>query len=259
MQAHPTFDTTASPPRSAATSPGRLVTDAPTRMFHWLFALSFLGAYLTADGERWRLMHVTLGYTLAGLLVFRLLYGLFGPRQAGLGLLWRKLAGAPAWLASLRTAWQQGSFASVSGRQAQNLLMALAVIALLVLVVPLTLSGYASYNDWGDVLGGDWLGEVHEFFGEAFLFVVLAHLALIVGLSVLRRRNQALPMLTGRVQGAGPNLVQKNHRWLAALLLLSVLAFGAWQWQQSPSGLIPGTAWSGGGDAGHDRRGGDDD
>jgi hypothetical protein len=55
---------------------------APTRMFHWLFALSFLGAYVTADGERWRALHVTLGYTLAGLLAFRLLYGLFGPRPA---------------------------------------------------------------------------------------------------------------------------------------------------------------------------------
>jgi len=58
------------------TAPGRLVTDAPTRMYHWLLALSFVGAYLTADGERWRALHVTLGYTMAGLLAFRVLYGL---------------------------------------------------------------------------------------------------------------------------------------------------------------------------------------
>ena len=70
------------------------------------------------------------------------------------------------------------------------------------------------------------------------LFVVLAHLALIAGLSMLRRKNQALPMLTGRVEGPGPNLVQKNRTWLAAALLLAVLAFGAWEWQQSPNGLI---------------------
>ena len=114
----------------------------------------------------------------------------------------------------------------------------IAVVLLLVLVVPITLSGYATYNDWGDVLGGDWIEEVHEFFGEAMLFVVLAHLALIAGLSMLRRKNQALPMLTGRVEGPGPNLVQKNRTWLAAALLLAVLAFGAWEWQQSPNGLI---------------------
>ena len=246
MQASPTLDSApgnaAAPAASTAPPPRRLVTDAPTRMFHGLFALSFLGAYLTADGEHFRLLHVTLGYTMAGLLVFRVLYGLFGPRQAGLGLLWRKLTGAPAWLRSVRSA---PSLSVINWRQAQNLLMALAVFALLVMVAPLTLSGYGTYNNWGDVLGGDWLEEVHEFFGEAFLFVVLAHLALIAGLSLLRRKNQAAPMWSGRVDGPGPNLVQNNRAWLAALLLIAVLAYGAWEWQQSPNGLVSTQSLSG--------------
>jgi cytochrome b len=238
---------TASFPNASAASPSapsasRRVTDAPTRMFHWLFALSFLGAYLTADGERWRLLHVTLGYSMAGLLGFRVLYGLLGPRHAGLCLLWRKLTGAPVWLKSLASA---SSGSRINWRQGQNLLMALAVFALLVMVVPLTLSGYGTYNDWGDFLGGDWLEEVHEFFGEAFLVVVLAHLALIAGLSLLRRKNQALSMLTGRAPGPGPDLVRRNQGWLAGLLLVTVLGFWAWEWQQSPQGLIPAAAWSG--------------
>jgi hypothetical protein len=135
-------------------------------------------------------------------------------------------------------------------------------VALLALVVPLTLSGYGTYNDWGDVLGGDWLGELHEFFGEAFLFVVLAHLALIAALSLLRRKNQALPMLSGRVEGSGPNLVQHNRRWLAALLLIAVLAYGAWEWQQSPKGLVSEQALSSltsGDHRGSDGHDGDDD
>ncbi|WP_241672982.1 cytochrome b/b6 domain-containing protein [Lacisediminimonas profundi] len=214
------------PATSDTARPTRLVTDAPTRMFHWLFALSFLGAYLTADGERLRLLHVTLGYTMAGLLAFRLLYGLLGPRQASLGALWRKLANAPLWL---RAVSQSRSLASINWRQGQSLLMALAVVILLAMVIPLTLSGYGTYNEWGDFLGGDWLEEVHEFFGEAYLFVVLAHLGLIAALSVLRRKNQALPMLTGRVEGSGPNLVKKNRIWLAILLLLAVLSYGAWE------------------------------
>ena len=235
----------------------RRVTDAPTRMFHWLFALCFLGAYLTADGESWRMLHVTLGYTMAGLLGFRVVYGLWGPRQAGLGLMWRKLGSAPAWLRSLRAAT---SLSAINWRQGQNLLMALAVVALLVLVVPLTLSGYATFNEWGVFPGDDWLGEMHEFLGEALLFVVLAHLGLILGLSLLRRKNLASPMLTGRVEGTGPGLVQKNRAWLAALLLLAVLAYGAWEWQQSPNGLVSAQALSklmAGNDRGRDH--GDDD
>lgn len=223
----------------ATPAPTRRVIDAPMRMFHWLFALCFVGAYASADGERWRMLHVTLGYTLAGLLAFRVLYGLFGPRHAGLGLLLRKLASAPAWLRSLAGSLRQGTPKGVNWRQGQNLLMAVAVLALLVFVVPLTLSGYGTYNDWGDVLGGDWLEDVHEFFGNLFLAVVLGHIALIAGLSVLRRRNQAMPMVTGRMGGAGPDLVKHNHAWLAALLLAGVLAFIGWEWQQSPQGLVP--------------------
>jgi cytochrome b len=208
-------------------------------MFHWLFALSFAGAYLTADGERWRALHVTLGYTLAGLLAFRVLYGLFGPRHARLGMLLRKLGIAPTWLRSVAQAVRQRTAPGIQWRQGQNLLMALAVLALLVIVVPLTLSGYGTYNEWGDFLGGDWLEDVHEFFGNAMLAVVLGHIGVIAALSAIRRRNQALPMLTGRVDGAGPDLVKHNNAWLAALLLACVMAFIGWQWQQSPRGLIP--------------------
>ena len=237
----PASATTAPASVQRSASSGRRVTDAPTRMFHWLFALSFLGAYVTADGERWRLLHVTLGYTMAGLLGWRVIYGLIGPRHASLGLLWRKLTGLPAWLRSLRSA---SSPSSVNWRQGQNLLMAMAVALLLVLVVPLTLSGYGTYNDWGDVLGGDWLEELHEFFGETFLMVVLGHLALIAGLSVLRRKNQAAPMLTGRIEGSGPDLVKHNRAWLAGVLLMAVLAYWAWEWQQSPQGLVTPQALS---------------
>lgn len=211
----------------------RRVTDAATRMQHWLMALSFIGAYLSGDSERWRLVHVTLGYTLAGLLVCRLLWGLFGPRQARLSVLWRKLQGLPDWLkslaatsslATLQPAWCQG----------ENLLMALALALILALILPLSLSGYAVWDEWG----GDWLEEVHEFFGNALLIAVLAHVGLIALLSLLRRKNQALPMLTGRVAGPGPDLANSNHGLLAALLLACVLGFWAWQWSEAPNSAL---------------------
>lgn len=235
MHASPSAPVGTSGP-AAVPAGSRRVIDAPTRMFHWLFALSFIGAYATAESEHWRLLHVTSGYAFAGLFVFRMLYAIFGPRHAGLGLLWRRLAGVPAWLRSLRAA---RSLSAVNWRQGQNLGMALAIVAMLALVVPLVLSGYGTYNDWGDVLGGDWLEDAHELVGNTLLILVLAHVALIAALSILRRQNQALPMLTGRMRGNGPNLVRHYRAWLAGLLLLAVLALAAWQWQDSPRGLIP--------------------
>lgn len=230
-----------SPSRTPSRSPSRRVTDATTRMLHWLMALSFTGAYLTAESEHWRLVHVTLGYTLGGLLVARVLWGLLGPRHARLTYLWSRLQGLPAWLQSLRTA-------APAWRQGQNLLMALAVALILALILPLTLSGYASYAEWGGGgWGGEWLEELHEFFGNAMLAVVLGHVGLIAGLSLLRRTNQALPMLTGRVAGSGPDLAPKNHGLLAAAVLACVLAFWSWQWHTAPQ-PVPGATgadWQG--------------
>jgi len=59
-----------------------LVWDAPVRVFHWLMVLCFAGAYITSESETWRLVHVTLGYTMAGLVVFRILWGFVGTRHA---------------------------------------------------------------------------------------------------------------------------------------------------------------------------------
>ena len=222
--------------QGAAAAPSRWVTDAPTRVFHALFALSFVGAYASAESERWRMLHVALGYSMAALLVFRLLYGLLGPRHARLAPMWRRVAAWPAWLGALRTAvlsLKSGTApaaalaATKTGPlgQTSNLARATATAVLLLLVAPLTLSGYAAFNEWGDVFNGaELLEEVHGFFGETLLLVVLAHMGLIVGLSLWRRKNQALPMLTGRVPGKGPHLVPQQRVGLAVALGVAVLA-----------------------------------
>jgi cytochrome b len=209
---------------SAAMPATRRTVDAPTRVMHWLLALSFLGAYVTADGEAWRLLHVTLGYTMAGLLAFRIVWGIAGPRHARLSALLRKLQGLPGWIKGVKAG-------TPNWRLAQSLLLALSVVVLLALIAPLTLSGYGTYNEWA----GDWLEEVHEFFGNALLAAVLVHVAVIAGVSLLRRKNQVTPMLTGRVEGAGPDLLQSNHNTVAVFLLAAVLGFWTWQWQQSPA------------------------
>jgi len=207
-----------------AQAASRRTVDAPTRVFHGLLALSFLGAYLTADGERWRLVHVTLGYTMAGLLTFRVLWGLLGPRHARLSHLARKLQGLPGWLQGLKAG-------APNARLGQNLAMTLAITAVLALILPLTLSGYGVYQEWT----GEWLEDVHEFFGNAMLLLVLAHVALVVGLSLWRRHNLVAPMLTGRVAGPGPDLARASHGLVAVLLLAAVLAFWGWQWRSAPS------------------------
>jgi cytochrome b len=228
-------------PSSAQASAGRRVIDAPVRMFHWLLALSFTGAYLTAESERLRLVHVALGYTMAGLLLFRLAYGLLGPRQARWSMLAAKLRGALPWLHSLRnTVTGAPGAPAVNWRQGQNLLMAALVAGMLLLVAPVVFSGWAGFNDWG----GEWLGELHEGLGNGLLALVLGHLAWLLLSSLVRRRNLATPMLSGRTEGAGPDLARHNHGWLGALLLVGVLGFWGWAWWSTPAAGQGVPAWT---------------
>jgi cytochrome b len=107
--------------------------------------------------------------------------------------------------------------------------MAMSLLALLAVVLPLTLSGYATFHEWGGDLGAEVFESLHEFFGNTALSLVLLHLALLAGQSYWRQKNLALPMLTGRLEGRGPDLVAHNRVWLAVLLLLCVLAYIAWE------------------------------
>lgn len=206
----------------SATSSGvtRRVVDAPTRMFHWLLALCFVGAYLTSESERLQVAHAAFGYTMLALLVFRLLYGWLGPRPVRWTSLATRLRSGWVWCRSLRSL---KDVFGVNFRAGQNFALVLATSALMVLPVPLLLSGHVLY-----VGTADWLEEVHEFMANSMLMLVFVHLGLLLVLSVLRGNNLALPMWRGRVPGAGPDLVASSRVWLALALLLCSGAFGVW-------------------------------
>ncbi|UOD49217.1 cytochrome b/b6 domain-containing protein [Orrella daihaiensis] len=59
------------------------IWDLPTRLFHWLFAASVIGAVATVKvGGSWMDWHLPLGITALVLLVFRLVWGFTGSRYA---------------------------------------------------------------------------------------------------------------------------------------------------------------------------------
>jgi cytochrome b len=209
---------------AVVTPPKRQVIDATSRMFHWLFAFCFLGAYITAESETFRLVHVTLGYTMAGLFVFRILWGCVGPQSVRLSALLSKLSSAPDWLRTLLAVRRPSALWMLNWKQGQNLLMSVAIVFLLVLVIPLTLTGYATYHEWGF----RWLQKMHESIGEFYLFIVFAHLGLVVLLSLLRRKNLAMQMMTGQAPGPGPDLVRRSRGVMAILLAAAVLSWWGW-------------------------------
>ncbi len=211
---------TQSPAQSPAQSgPGRvLVWDLPTRMFHWLLAASFFGAYVVSEGERWRGVHALLGYTAGGLIAFRLLWGVFGTRYARFGSFPLSPAAAIAYLRSLVTGTPQHHVG-------HNPAGSWAVLALLALVAATALSGWAVLND----VGPGWLDEVHEACANATIALVALHVAAVVVSSVLHRENLVHAMLTGSKRAARAAAAAGPRRAVALALVCAVLAFwGGW-------------------------------
>jgi cytochrome b len=210
-----------------------LVWDAPVRVFHWLLALSFVGAYVTAESQRWLLLHVTLGYTLGGLVVFRILWGLLGTRYARFGSFVR----GPAAVLRYGTAMLGGKPEHHVGH---NPLGALAIVLLLLISLAIVGTGWALYTD----SAGHWMKELHEGASGVMLAVVCLHVAGALLTSLLHRENLTRAMVTGKKNGAPDDGITRAWRPLALVLLLAVLGFWWFQWQSAPTSAASAGSYS---------------
>lgn len=202
------------------------VWDLPTRVFHWTLAASFAGAWLSAESERWRDVHVVLGITMAGLLVFRVVWGVLGSRHARFA----NFAFPPSRVAAYVKSLFSGAPDHYTGHNPAG---ALAIIAMLALGAVVAASGYANYRE----IGGEWIGELHEGAAGLMLALVAIHIAGVLVSSVLHRENLPLAMLSGRKAGRPEEGIKRSHPLLGALLLAAVLGFLVF-------GLsAPGRAW----------------
>lgn len=186
-----------------------LVWDIPTRVFHWLLAGSFAGAFLTAESETWRDLHVLLGYTVLGLIGFRLLWGLIGTRYARFTSFAFRPSQVVAYLKSLLSRSPQHYLG-------HNPAGSWVIYALLLLGIASGVTGYAAYNQ----IGGEWLEELHEAAANSMLALVVAHVAGVVVSSLLHRENLVRAMIDGYKTGEPGQGLRRAH-WLVGVALLA--------------------------------------
>lgn len=202
-----------------------LVWDAPTRVFHWLLALSFAGAYLTAERHGLHALHVTLGYTTAGLVAFRIVWGVLGTRHARFASFVRGPRAAAAYLRAFFSARPQC-------HAGHNPAGALAIVALLGLAAALTASGWTMET----VSAPHWLEETHEAIAATMLAVVLLHIVAVVATSLRHRENLVGAMISGRKPVPAQQGIRSAWRSVAALMVVAILGF--W-WTQWKAGALP--------------------
>lgn len=201
-----------------------LVWDLPTRLFHWLLAASFAGAWITAESEKTRDLHVLLGYTFAGLILFRLVWGVVGTRYARFASF---AAGPGRVLAYLRSLFGAAPQRHVGHNPAGGW----AIFALLGLGVATAATGYAAFNE----IGPRWMEDAHEAAAAAMLALVGLHVFAVLASSLLHRENLVAAMLSGRKSGSPDEAIRRPRLLAGTALAAAVLAF----WVAALQGSLP--------------------
>jgi cytochrome b len=200
----------------------QLIWDWPVRLFHWLLVLSFAGAWITADSERWRLVHVTFGYTMLGLVVFRLVWGIVGTCHARFASFVRGPVAILRYARSLLTL-------SPEPYAGHNPVGALGVIVLLGLILITAGTGHLIYSN----AAGEWAEEMHEAAAGIMLGMVILHVIGVTATSLLHWENLVGAMITGRKIAAPGAAIRWSFLWVAAVMLALVLGFWWTQWQSA--------------------------
>ena len=194
-----------------------LVWDLPTRLFHWALASSFIGAFLTAESERYRDIHEGLGYTMLGLLVFRLVWGVAGTRYAR----FREFVRGPATVVAYLRELALGRPRQYTGH---NPLGAWAIVALIASGVLVGASGWLLEFGVADTL----FEELHEASANAMLALVVVHVAGVILVSLLHRENLVAAMWTGYKWGLPGAAIARSQPIVALLLATALTTFWAW-------------------------------
>ena len=208
------------------------IWDLPTRLFHWLLALCVIGLVITANvGGNAMVWHFRLGYAVATLLLFRVVWGLVGGH-------WSRFSSflyAPASIVR----YLKGQ-SPETHRLGHNPLGALSVWALLLFLMVQVGTGLVSDDEIAAagpltaLVSGDTVAQASWYHKDIGAWVLIG----LVGLHVLaiifyvRVRKQQLirPMLDGDKtlpEAAAPSRDDALSR-IAALVVLALSAGVAW-------------------------------
>ena len=211
------------------------IWDLPTRLFHWLLAVSVIGLIVTAkvggDAMNW---HFRLGYVVFALLLFRLVWGFVGGR-------WSRFA------SFFPTPTRLGRYlrgrARPEDHAGHNPLGAFSVLAMLLVLAAQVGTGLFSDDDiaFAGPLTGLVAGSTvraassyHKDVGQLLVIgLVVLHLLAIAFYFFAKRKNLVRPMVTGdktRAEAGGVTAATDGFRRRALALVLIALAAGVVTW-----------------------------
>ncbi len=213
----------------------RLIWDWPTRLWHWLFAIAVVGAWITGQwgGFDWRQWHFWFGQSVVGLLIFRLVWGIVGPRHArfhhfitGPRRLWAYLRTLPE-----RTAPESAGHSPLA---------ALSVIAFLAVLTLQSVSGLFISDDilyegpWFPAVSADtadWFSSIHHQLGWPIIVLIGLHILAILAYRYYKGYRLTSAMITGKKPNSrvpASASIPGSRSLLAVVVIVLVIVLTWW-------------------------------
>ncbi|WP_428624755.1 cytochrome b/b6 domain-containing protein [Sedimenticola sp.] len=179
------------------------VWDLPVRLFHWSLAICFMIAYITEDD--FISLHSFAGYTIIGLIGFRIIWGFIGSRHAR----FKDFIHPPTTVIGYLKQVVRFKADRFVGHNPAGGAMVVALMVALSLTILSGLINYGAEQSAGplaDVMAnaplyiGKAAEEIHEFFANFTLLLVLFHLAGVLMASIQHGENLVRSMINGRKQ-----------------------------------------------------------
>ena len=218
----------------------QFVWDLPTRLFHWslvvLIGFSWWSAeyrdidWLHRSGMEW---HRISGLIVCGLLIFRILWGLFGTSTARFT---QFVKGPKAIWAYLRPAKDEAKVETLG----HNPLGAISVVALLLLLLVQITSGLFATDE--DMMESGPLSSfvnfdqsrvaaaIHHISFSLLQLLVLVHIIAILFYLFVKKRNLTGTMITGHQPATDKSgaAAKPGSRWLLLLAILLSAGLASW-------------------------------
>lgn len=191
-----------------------IVWDLPTRVGHWMLAIAFVVAYVTAESERWRLVHVLSGSAVAAIVVFRLVWGFVGSRYARFS----EFLTTPRRVVDYTRSYMPG--ANTGARYiGHNPAGGWSVVLLLISTGLAAVTGLLAYH-FPDT---NRVGAVHEWLANAAIALVLVHLLGVAVSSFMHNENLIAAMFTGQKLGGIGQGIASTHMRAAIVMVVWVV------------------------------------
>lgn len=198
----------------------------PTRLFHWLLATGLVAAYFLGEEEELLNIHSSIGYSIGILIIFRIIWGMIGPRYS-------RFRDFPIRLNSLRSFFMDMK-KSKSGHNGHNPAASIVMIGIILTALLIVISGTLLMASEGNgffiflnpAISPDILKETHEALVNVLIVLVILHLLGNLVDFIFNRRSGTLKSIFTGYKNLDGNGIRLNSFQviIATLGIVSALA-----------------------------------